>query len=83
MRQVDRLTVEMLELRQTISPHQPACKALHANHYGIAPLTSTVIRAQMGDCCRLAGVDTPRRRSHRTGAPASDARGGLHGKIDR
>jgi transposase len=60
MRQVDRLAVEMLELRQTIttiSRRQPACKALQANHYGIGPLTSTVIWAEMGDCRRFSSSD--------------------------
>jgi transposase len=60
MRQVDRLTAEMIELRQTIttiSRRQPACKTLQANHYGIGPLTSTVIWAEMGDCRRFSSSD--------------------------
>jgi transposase len=60
MRQVDRLTAEMIEVRKTIastSRRQPACKALQANHYGVGPLTSAIIWAEMGDCRRFSSSD--------------------------
>jgi transposase len=60
MRQVDRLTTELVELRTTIAAiarRQPACRALQANHCGVGPLTSTVIWAEMGDCRRFSSSD--------------------------
>jgi hypothetical protein len=53
MRQVDRLTEEMHAVREQItmlSRRQPACRALRAVHYGVGPLTSVAIWAEMGDC---------------------------------
>jgi transposase len=56
MRQVDRLTEEMTRVRaqiNTIGRRQPACRALQAAHYGVGPLTSVVIWAEMGDTRRF------------------------------
>ena len=60
MRQVDRLTEEMHAVREQItvlSRRQPACRALRAAHYGIGPLTSVAIWAEMGDCRRFHSSD--------------------------
>lgn len=59
MRQVDRLTDEMLPLRKQITAigaHQAACKALQT-HYGIGPLLSVAIREELGDCHRFSSSD--------------------------
>ena len=60
MRQVDRLTVEMTMVREqihAIGRRQPACRVLQAAHYGIGPLTSVVIWAEMGDTRRFRSSD--------------------------
>jgi transposase len=60
MRQVDRLTEELGAVRQQINwvaRRQPACKALQAAHYGVGPLTSVVIWAEMGDTRRFHSSD--------------------------
>lgn len=60
MRQVDRLAEEMRAVREQIavlSRRQPACRALRAAHYGVGPLTSVVIWAEMGDCRRFHSSD--------------------------
>ena len=60
MRQVDRLTEDMTRVREqinTIGRRQPACRALQAAHYGVGPLTSVVIWAEMGDTRRFRSSD--------------------------
>jgi transposase len=60
MRQVDRLTDEMRAAREQIGwigRRQPACRALQAAHYGVGPLTSVAIWAEMGDCRRFHSSD--------------------------
>jgi transposase len=60
MRQVDRLTEEMTELRRQIAVlarRQPACRALQQAHYGIGPITSVAIWSEMGDCRRFRSSD--------------------------
>jgi transposase len=60
MRQIDRLTEEMTQLRSQIdwiSRRQPACRALRAAHYGVGPLTSVAIWAEMGDTRRFHSSD--------------------------
>jgi transposase len=60
MRQVDRLTADMTRVRDQIGwigRRQPACRALAAAHYGIGPLTSVVIWAEMGDTRRFHSSD--------------------------
>ena len=60
MRQVDRLTADMTRVREQIGAigrRQPACRALQAAHYGIGPLTSVVIWAEMGDTRRFHSSD--------------------------
>jgi transposase len=60
MRQVDRLTEEMHAVREQItvlSRRHPACRALRAAHYGVGPLTSVAIWAEMGDCRRFRSSD--------------------------
>ena len=60
MRQVDRLTEDMTRAREEIewiSRRQPACRALRAAHYGVGPLTSVAIWAEMGDTRRFRSSD--------------------------
>jgi len=40
-----------------VARRQPACKALQAAHYGVGPLTSVVIWAEMGDTRRFHSSD--------------------------
>ena len=59
MRQVERLTDEMLPLRRQITAigsHQPGCKALQ-RHYGIGALLSVAIWEELGDCRRFTSSD--------------------------
>ncbi|MGH2456412.1 MAG: transposase [Candidatus Limnocylindria bacterium] len=59
MRQVQRLTEEMLPLRQqivAIGRREPGCKALQ-RLYGIGPLLSVAIWEELGDCGRFTSSD--------------------------
>jgi transposase len=59
MRQVERLTAEMVPLRQrivSIGARQPGCRALQ-KHYGIGPLLSVAIWEELGDCRRFTSSD--------------------------
>ena len=59
MRQVERLTAEMLPLRRQITAigaRQPGCKALQC-HYGIGALLSVAIWEELGDCRRFSSSD--------------------------
>jgi len=59
MRQVDRLTAEMLPLRKQIvalGSRQPGCRALQ-QHYGIGPLLGVAIWEELGDCRRFTSSD--------------------------
>ena len=59
MRQVQRLTAELLQLRQqivAIGSHQPGCLALQ-QHYGIGPLLAVAIWEEIGDCRRFTSSD--------------------------
>jgi transposase len=59
MRQVERLTGEMLPLRKqlvAIGSHQPGCKALQ-RHYGVGPLLAVAIWEELGDCRRFTSSD--------------------------
>jgi transposase len=59
MRQVERLSDEMLPLRKQIiatGSRQPGCKALQC-HYGIGPLLSVAIWEELGDCRRFTSSD--------------------------
>ncbi len=61
MRQIDRLSEEMEPLRRQIgrlSMRQPGCRALRETHYGVGPLTSVTIWAEMGDCRRFRNSDS-------------------------
>lgn len=60
MRQIDRLNAEMLPLRDqiiTIGAHQPGCRALRDNHYGVGPFLSVAIWEELGDCRRFTSSD--------------------------
>jgi transposase len=60
LRQADRLTVELVTLRRQldmISRRQPGCRALRTTHYGIGPVTSVAIWAELGDTRRFASSD--------------------------
>jgi transposase len=59
MRQVERLTAEMVTLRKqivAIGSHQPGCRALQ-QHYGIGPLLAVAIWEELGDCRRFTSSD--------------------------
>ena len=59
MRQVERLTAEMVPLREqivAIGSHQPGCRALQ-QHYGIGPLLAVAIWEELGDCRRFTSSD--------------------------
>jgi transposase len=59
MRQVERLTAELLPLRQqivAIGSHQPGCQALR-RHYGIGALLAVAIWEELGDCRRFTSSD--------------------------
>ncbi len=54
---IDTTDAMRLPLRAEIehfARHQPACKALAAAHYGIGPLSSVVVWAELGDCRRFS-----------------------------
>jgi len=56
LRQIDRLTSELDPLRRQLdmlSRRQPGCRALRATQYGIGPVTSVAIWAELGDVRRF------------------------------
>jgi len=60
VRQIERLSAEMAPLRRDLarfSRRQPGCRALQETHYGVGPLTSVAVWAEMGDCRRFANSD--------------------------
>ena len=60
LRQIDRLTDELDPLRRQLSMlsrRQPGCAALRAAHFGIGPVTSVAIWAELGDVRRFANSD--------------------------
>jgi transposase len=60
MRQIERLSDEMDPLRREIAgiaARQEGCKALRRQHYGVGPLTSVAIWAELGDCRRFSSSD--------------------------
>jgi transposase len=60
LRQIDRLTGELDPLRRQLdmlSRHQPGCRALRATQFGIGPVTSVAIWAELGDVRRFANSD--------------------------
>jgi len=57
LRQIDRLSGELRELRKEIGKRalaQAACRALYEAHYGIGPLLSYAVWAEMGDARRFS-----------------------------
>ncbi|HEV8277641.1 MAG TPA: transposase [Streptosporangiaceae bacterium] len=57
LRQVDRLTGELDPLRRQLSMlsrRQPGCAALRSTQFGIGPVTSVAIWAELGDVRRFA-----------------------------
>jgi transposase len=60
LRQVDRLTGELDPLRRqlgVLSRRQPGCAALRATQFGIGPVTSVAIWAELGDVRRFGNSD--------------------------
>jgi Transposase IS116/IS110/IS902 family len=60
LRQLDRLTGELDPLRAELarfSRRQPGCRALRTTHFGIGPITSVAIWAEMGDTRRFSSSD--------------------------
>ena len=59
-RQIERLTTELDPLRADLARfgrRQAGCRALRATHFGIGPLTSVAIWAEMGDTRRFSSSD--------------------------
>jgi len=57
LRQIDRLTTELDPLRRQLnllSRRQPGCRALRATQFGVGPVTSVAIWAELGDVRRFA-----------------------------
>jgi len=60
LRQVDRLTGELEPLRRQLdmlSRRQPGCRALRATQFGVGPVTSVAIWAELGDVRRFGNSD--------------------------
>jgi transposase len=60
LRQIDRLTGELDPLRRQLdmlSRRQGGCRALRANQFGIGPVTSVAIWAELGDVRRFGNSD--------------------------
>ncbi len=60
LRQTGRLTAELDPLRRQLdmlSRRQPGCAALRAAHFGVGPVTSVAIWAELGDVRRFANSD--------------------------
>ena len=60
LRQIDRLTGELDPLRRQLamlSRRQPGCRALRATQFGVGPVTSVAIWAELGDVRRFANSD--------------------------
>jgi transposase len=56
LRQIDRLTGELVPLRRqldTISRRQSGCQARHASQFGVGAVTSVAIWAELGDVRRF------------------------------
>jgi transposase len=61
LRQIDRLTGELDELRRQLerfSRHQPGCRALRSTQFGVGTITSVAIWAELGDVRRFRNSDT-------------------------
>jgi transposase len=60
LRQIDRLTAELDPLRRQLdmlSRRQPGCRALRGTQFGVGPVTSVAIWAELGDVRRFASSD--------------------------
>src|SRR4029453_8761690 len=60
MGQMNRLPGELAPLRAELarfSRRQPGCRALRTTHFGIGPITSVAIWAEMGDTRRFSSSD--------------------------
>ena len=58
--QIERLDVELARLRAELARfarRQPGCAALRRTHFGVGPLTSVAIWAEMGDTRRFSSSD--------------------------
>ena len=61
LRQIDRLTGELDELRRQLerfSRHQSGCRALRTTQFGVGIITSVAIWAELGDVRRFRNSDT-------------------------
>jgi transposase len=66
LRQIGRLTAGLDPLRRQLgmlSRRQPGCAALRAAHFGIGPVTSAAIWAELGDVRRLGNSGNAARRT--------------------
>src|SRR5262249_6166485 len=60
LRQIDRLTAELGALRrqrEMFSRRQPGCRAMRDARFGIGPVTSVAIWAELGDARRFGNSD--------------------------
>jgi transposase len=60
LRQIDRLSAELDPLRRQLdmlSRRQPGCRALRATQFGVGPVTSVAIWAELGDVRRFGNSD--------------------------
>jgi len=60
VRQIERLDEELLALRAQLAGlarRQPGCRELRNRHFGIGPVTSVAIWAEMGDTRRFSSSD--------------------------
>jgi transposase len=61
LRQIDRLTLELDELRRQLdwlSRHQSGCRALRTGQFGVGTVTSVAIWAELGDVRRFPNSTT-------------------------
>jgi transposase len=57
---IDHINIELPALKRDLSDlakHQPGCRALRDTQFGVGPLTSVAIWAELGDCRRFSSSD--------------------------
>jgi transposase len=60
---IDRELVPLDRALRSFARHQPACRALIANLYGVGAISATAILAELGDCRSFASSDDAVRHS--------------------
>ena len=57
---IDHVNAELPELKReltSLAKTQPGCRALWETHYGVGPITSVAVWAELGDCRRFGSSD--------------------------